>query len=510
MAGLQLPLAGRTPPVSVFRRVRLGAALLLLTSAANGQKSLRNGYALSGSSFASGDMRFPMPVGSGSKGVSTKQSDLLVKRYVQDLLGASAEPANVTEITFPGHSQDGANTILEGGLEYQQSTFALVFRVHQPELPYLASFLHHYAKLGVTRFYAFTNFPWQHDTIADFIMKLPLRKVVLSLASGGEDADADALLKALGVDFIKEEFVINVDTDEFWVMPPNVTDLQDLVTTRPGDVYFFSWLLVPNDHLHRTLHPPYMGLPGHTGKWMARVDALDKFTGASIHTPRLYKGVDWKIRGRCGKDQTWVASGAAETGNLLHFAGRSFLDLLLKQLDQRGMTRPTSWRASDRALEVNGTMPARFLTTAFLVSQEGARIPVDPGHRLLTVDRDLELLLVEKALLRLVPEGVQAPQPVDLFNIVRELHKGYMQTVAEVQRTLQPLLGAKILKLARSLKQSMSWLCPLEEWHQDSSCPHYPEWSIGVLGEWLTGAEASEVQQGWRTALTMLTRPDGL
>lgn len=504
MLGLLLAAAWWAPSTHVFRSLQCGVVVVLLF-VVDGSRGLRDAFAMGDSNDASGSAKFPMPAWSGSKGVSTKKLELNVTTYVKNLLGESSEPANVTEIAFP---VPRAKTFLKQGPKYRGSTFALVFRVHQPELPYLASFLHHYAKLGVTRFYAFTNFPWQHDAIAQFVMKLPLRNVVVSLASGGEDADADALLKALSIEFITEEYVINVDIDEFWVMPPNVTDLQELVTTRPGDVYFFSWLLVPNDHLNHTLQPPYMGLPGHTGKWMARVDALDKFAGLSIHTPNLYKGIDWKIWGWDGLDQVWKATTAAETGSLLHFAGRSFLDLLLKQLDQRGMSRPQGWRASDRALEANGTMPARFLTTAFLASQKGGRITVDPGHRLLTIDRDLEWQLTEEALFRMGPEHFQASQPTHFLNIVRMLHAGYQTTVEHLQRSLLPLLGERPLSRSGAHVEPTSWLCPLEDPHQNSSCPHYPEWSIGELGEWLTHASGCEIQEEWRTALAMLLRID--
>lgn len=361
-----------------------------------------------------------------------------------------------------------------------EPTFCVVTRVYKPEMPYLRSFLRHYRSIGVRKFYAFNNFYDEHEKLLQIMGNFTLdAEVTIVLRSLPNEADADALINELGIDFVSEDWVIGVDVDEFWVLPDGIKTLPELVEARPATHYQVPWVIVPNGAIAGYRHHPYEGLPGHAGKWMARRTAMSKLTGQSMHEPAMIKSPENVRLGASENQRWWTAPVADEVGNLVHFWGRSFQDMLLKQLVQRGMNRKASWVTGQ--LSADWALPTRLATLAFFESQRGPWVHVDPGYDIFVPDRELEARLTAEAMGH--AEDGEPRMPYD--QQLQTLHAAYEAVRGQLSAAYYPILGAEVANPNASTQ--LAELCS----HGmaagvRSDCPHYPEWTVSRIGGYLT------------------------
>lgn len=280
-------------------------------------------------------------------------------------------------------------------------TFAVMARLYNAELPYLVSFVQHYTLIGSRTFYLLNNKFEQHEELRSFLEGMNMtevRFVLKSYRNASEEfptpstvvKDSELLVS------IKETFVINVDIDEYWVLPNNM-NLGKYVAAFPGDCYFMHWLEVPSDSFSDGPHPPYVGHTGHRGKWMARTAKLldMRLSEPLLVVPHTVVGDSYQHRPEV-------------VGTLIHFWGRNFKDVATKAYSQTGVLKSAGFESSRNDVN-NGRLPERLKLLAFLVIQNepanGTDMcspphcwVVDPGKDLLQIDAVLQARLAGEAL----------------------------------------------------------------------------------------------------------------
>lgn len=301
-------------------------------------------------------------------------------------------------------------------------TFAVMSRLYIGELPFLASFVKHYRSLGARAFYFLNNQFEQHDEILAFLRINGFKQIRVTLKSY-QHADVefptpstvvkDSLLLAM----FQETFVINVDIDEYWMLPGNMS-LVNYVAAFPGDCYFMHWLQVPSDALSECPHPPYIGHIGHRGKWMARA--------GNILDMRLSEPVLTQPSTVVGDSYTHHPD---LVGTLIHFWARNFKDVAVKAYSQIGVLKSKGYDVTSNDVS-NGRIPERLQILAFLVVQreltsdrESCNPPdcwvVESATDLLQIDPNLQSRLSAQAL-RVPEETVDAE-----VGHLRELYVDY-------------------------------------------------------------------------------------
>lgn len=259
--------------------------------------------------------------------------------------------------------------------------FCVVTRIFDAELPYVGSFIRHYAGLGVQRMFFVNTFRAHYSEVCEYVGQHVVEGTELVVTNTRSDdgevnkMQNEALSPSMG------DFVINVDVDEYWVLPPSIPDLSTLVRVRPADVYQFYWLMVPFDRVTAVPRAPYRGFHGTNGKYMARPSNLRRL---GVHRPSLKGG------GR-------RAATFSTCGSLVHFWGRGFKDCLLKCVGQKIGNSKTSSKEELLRLASEGDVPNRLkLLAYFCLQPRGARLRGDPRHTLLKVDRAKEDELLQK------------------------------------------------------------------------------------------------------------------
>lgn len=261
----------------------------------------------------------------------------------------------------------------------QEPSFCVVTRIFDAELPYVGSFIRHYISIGVSKFYFVNTHTAQFDEVQTYVAGLKVDGVEISIINTKDDngkvngMQNEALHDGMG------DFVINVDVDEYWILPPSIKDLPTLVKKRPADAYHFGWLMVPFDDIKGTPKPPYRGFWGHQCKYMVRHSCLRRL---GIHRPYLKGG---------GGKKKHVTCGIA-----VHSWGRGFKDCLLKVVGQKIGNSKTSSKEQLLHDVSDGDIPNRLKLLAYFCRQPRC-VPLKtskPKHTLLAIDevKEEELL----------------------------------------------------------------------------------------------------------------------
>lgn len=124
--------------------------------------------------------------------------------------------------------------------------FCVVTRLFDAELPYVRSFVQHYIGIGVQRFFFVNTFHGHFAEVRQYISSIEANGATLHVLDTKDDTQP---VNGMSNEALKHpemgEYVINVDVDEYWVLPQSTADLKTLVRRRPADVYWFGWLMKP-------------------------------------------------------------------------------------------------------------------------------------------------------------------------------------------------------------------------------------------------------------------------
>jgi hypothetical protein len=313
----------------------------------------------------------------GEKASPKSKSAAAVNGSPGDKAGAKAGAKSGNVSGEPSFILPGSSLVVKQA----RPSFCVITRIFDAELPYVESFVRHYASLGVCKVYFVNTFRAQYGKVCKFLEGLGITDVTIEVVNTYDDAGPvnQKMNEALHDDI--EDFVINVDIDEFWILPSSFRDLRSLVSRRPADVYWFYWVMVPHDGLHGAPTAPYLGYHGHNGKYMVRSSRL---TWLHVHEPHV----------RNPKTAVWT-----QCGHALHFWGRGFKDVLLKVAGQKIGNEKTSNRKELLHLASTGDIPVRLKLLAYFMLQKWSRASVEKVQQvpqLLQCNQALEEKLLRK------------------------------------------------------------------------------------------------------------------
>jgi hypothetical protein len=247
------------------------------------------------------------------------------------------------------------------------------------EIPYLWSFIRHYMHLGVNKIYLLSTNRSDHNEIHDYLVSMDRNILESRVTLIDEEIPSDKLDECINSIDIPEDYVLNVDIDEF--LEIRQSNLHELLLTTPADYYNFRWLMVPDDsYLKGGESNTERGFIGHIGKYMARTAICEKF---NLHSPTLTEKMV-----------------PIEAGRLIHYWGRSFRDVVFKCCCQRLGDEKSSSLQEVHEVRETDILPKRLKILALLcrkqrtVSLERAYLSIDYDfERKIERELQLELLL---------------------------------------------------------------------------------------------------------------------
>jgi hypothetical protein len=182
-------------------------------------------------------------------------------------------------------------------------------RVYKGELPYLKSWLLHYAQLGVSHFYLIHT---KDDTSEEAELLSVIRDcdVSFTLLRKPNGEDSDACFNSF-VPVFKEQYLLHVDVDEFLLLES--ATLREYIQGHPAQYYRFQWVMCPYDR---------DGKPAHLAGSFQR-------DFKSMAETRLIQSIEPHVMICEGGDRVVTHEGGSA---LIHYWGRSFTDILIKCL----------------------------------------------------------------------------------------------------------------------------------------------------------------------------------
>lgn len=177
-------------------------------------------------------------------------------------------------------------------------TFATVTRIFKGEKPYINNYLDYYINyLKVDKVYLFSNDDTNWDTIihSSFKPKIQLDYCPAHLNQQKNIARNMTLLEYMNnlyLDIIKEDYVLNVDCDEYLYI--NNMTLNDFVTKFDYDNIYINWVFFSSNNF-TDLNPADVinntkGIDNPVGKSLSKMNSLVKIydtTNKTMHTPLL-------------------------------------------------------------------------------------------------------------------------------------------------------------------------------------------------------------------------------
>lgn len=128
------------------------------------------------------------------------------------------------------------------------TTIAVVSRIYIGEIPYIISFIEYYISIGISKFYFIVTDNKNYDLIKDLLKKYDKYICYFVHKKSIKNLDRDSFKNIEKI--IKEEYILNVDIDEFLYLKKGIFDykfIQDLIKDYPADKYIFDWIMVVND-----------------------------------------------------------------------------------------------------------------------------------------------------------------------------------------------------------------------------------------------------------------------
>jgi len=236
---------------------------------------------------------------------------------------------------------------------------------------------------------------------------------------------------------IREDYVVSIDVDEYWVMPKGIPTFASLVAADRfrADIYYADWVMIPNDGWD-VQAPPYRAFHVSEHKWMARTGAVNQIDS---HEPEL--------------TAARVATKRYGQGECWHFWGRTFLDQLLKGATGNGTNKGGEGALETLRLLDSGLLPQRMKLLAFLAVYPGAgegheallEVAPPSGAPLVRAEKALELLLLAGALNRSL-DGTQ-----EVLGRVHRLYASFKACLARREDLPVYRAGVNLMAIATYL-----------------------------------------------------------
>ena len=192
-------------------------------------------------------------------------------------------------------------------------TACLISRVYIGEIPYIKAFVSHYIRLKFDKIYLIITRKDEEAEIRSYLNNYDNIEYLYPL----NDGDVKMLYMNHLIPYIKEDYVLHIDIDEF--LDLGLNNIKTLFQESLYDKYHFNWAIVVNDGLTST-KVASMGQTHRNKPWktMCKTSIIEEWVGA----------IDMKTK-------TGI-EGHHSKYNLIHYWGRSYNDLLIKSIYGNG------------------------------------------------------------------------------------------------------------------------------------------------------------------------------
>lgn len=207
---------------------------------------------------------------------------------------------------------------------------AVMTRIQLIEAPYLEEYINWYIKIGFNHIYFINTEPNNLEQINTFIAPNYLENCTFYNYSGSVNEFNYA--RDLFANVIKEQYVLHVDSDEYFILPKQYSNINDFVSQNEYHKYVFHWTNVPVNALYTSNFTDYI-----QGKQVA---------GRHCLAPKMMVNREkWLSHKSRMSPHAFVCSGTQQTFKdptsngqvpfILHMVTRGHLHTLMKILVQR-------------------------------------------------------------------------------------------------------------------------------------------------------------------------------
>jgi hypothetical protein len=256
------------------------------------------------------------------------------------------------------------------------SSTSVISRVYIGELPYIKPFIHHYKMLHFDKIYLVITKSSEKEEIKTY-----LRDYDDSIVYIDQTVDENVLMKNMNglIVNIKEDYVLNVDIDEFLDLTPH-NDIRVLLTEAKSEKQYFSWAITVNDGISTTSYATRgQTRRNHPWKTMCKVSCIDKWDGShDVFTKEPIVGEISKYK-------------------LIHYWGRNFNDILIKSIYGSGLKNAKSSSLDNVKKNIYSdnlnSLPNRFKMLAVLsVCKKDIFLETDYCLKYIDIEKESELI----------------------------------------------------------------------------------------------------------------------
>jgi len=253
---------------------------------------------------------------------------------------------------------------------------SVIARVYIGELPYIKPFIQHYKMLHFDKIYLVITKSSEKDEIKEY-----LRDYEDSIVYIDQTMDENVLMKNMNelLQIIKEDYIFNVDIDEFLDLTPH-NDIRVLLSEAKSEKQHFSWAITVNDGFSTTDYAT-SGQTHRNNPWktMCKLSCIDKWDGShDVFTKEPIVGEISKYK-------------------LIHYWGRNFNDILIKSTYGGGLKNAKSSSLDNVKKNIYSTdinsLPNRFKMLAVLSRcKKDIYLKTDYCLKYIDVEKESELI----------------------------------------------------------------------------------------------------------------------
>ncbi len=244
----------------------------------------------------------------------------------------------------------------------KREDFALICKLHVPELPFLRSFIDYYRELGVSKFYFIDTSPVGDERISEYLEKwygnwgsfVTLENhQITEIANENKRIsfnESDNIYNKLNAK-IREEWLLVADVDEFFYFGKDVS-LRDFVDKYPGDYYWFPWVKVVSDEWNVSTEKT-IGFSENTVKYMVRTRHMAALKDHGFYRKGHllpWKSID-KKKLRESRKLARKERVVGHPGVCIHYWSRGIRDVLIKTAANRVGAKATVGMTSNDSHE---------------------------------------------------------------------------------------------------------------------------------------------------------------